>query len=101
MKLTELAKALGESCELGGHADPEVSGVSSPRLATAAALVFAEDEASLAAALDSGAAAVAVKPGMGDAAAGKKEVLGGGGPQLGVGAGAEERRAEAGGEGVA
>lgn len=75
MRLTELAKALGESCELGGHMDPEVRGVSSPGLATAGMLVFAEDEASLAAALESGAAAVAVKPAMVEAAADKKALL--------------------------
>lgn len=82
MKLTELAKALGESCELGGHADPEVRGVSSPKLATGDALVFAEDASSLAAALDSGAAAVVVKPGMVGAAAGKKALLVAGHPKL-------------------
>ncbi len=75
MKLTELARALGESCELSGHADPEVQGVSSARLATAESLVFAEDEASLAVALDSMAAAVVVKPGLVDAAAGRKALL--------------------------
>ena len=75
MKLTELARALGESCELGGHADTAVSGVSSPRLATAESLVFAEDEASLAAGLESGAAAVVVKAEMVDAAVGAKPVM--------------------------
>lgn len=75
MKLTELAKALGESCELGGHADPEVSGVSSPGLATGELLVFAEDAASLASALESGAAAVVVKPAMAESAGSAKALL--------------------------
>ncbi len=75
MKLTDLARALGERCELGGGADREVRGVSSPRLATAETLVFAEDEESLAAALECGAVAVAVKPGMVEAARGKKALL--------------------------
>jgi UDP-3-O-[3-hydroxymyristoyl] glucosamine N-acyltransferase len=82
MKLTELAKALGESCELGGLAEPEVFGVSSPRLATGAELVFAEDEAALAAGLESSAAAVVVKPGMVDAARGRKTLLVAGHPKL-------------------
>ncbi|MGC8549965.1 MAG: UDP-3-O-(3-hydroxymyristoyl)glucosamine N-acyltransferase [Acidobacteriaceae bacterium] len=82
MRLTELAKALGESCELGGHADPEVSGVSSARLATAAELVFAEDEAALAAGLESDAAAVVVRPGMVDAGCGRKAMLVAGHPKL-------------------
>lgn len=64
MKLTELAQALGESCELGGAADPEVYGVTSAGLAAADSLVFAEDEAALAAALESSAAAIVVKPAM-------------------------------------
>lgn len=75
MKLTELAKALDESCELGTHADVEVTGVSSPRLATEDTLVFAEDAAALAAALDSHACAVVVKPGMVELAGGRKALL--------------------------
>jgi len=75
MRLTELAKVLGESCELGGHADPELRGVSSPRLATVDTLVFAEDEAALAAGLESGAEAVVVKPGMVEAVHGRKALL--------------------------
>lgn len=75
MKLTELAKTLGESCDLGSHADPEISGVSSPAMATADSLVFAEEDASLTAALASCAAVVVVKPEMANAARAVKPVL--------------------------
>lgn len=75
MKLTELAKALDGSCELGGHADVEVTGVSSARLATAETLVFAEDESALVAALESRACAVVVKPGMVELAGSGKALL--------------------------
>ncbi len=64
MRLTELAALLGESCELGAYADPEVTGVSSAGLAGAESLVFAEDDASLAAAGQSKAGAMVVKPAM-------------------------------------
>lgn len=75
MKLTELAKTLGESCDLGSHTDPEISGVSSPAMAAADSLVFAEEDASLTAALASRAAAVVVKPEMANAARAVKPVL--------------------------
>jgi UDP-3-O-[3-hydroxymyristoyl] glucosamine N-acyltransferase len=61
MKLTELAATLGESCRLAAEQDPEIVRVANAATATNDALVFAEDEASLAAALESAAGAVAVK----------------------------------------
>ena len=61
MKLSQLAQRLGADWK--GGADPVVTGVSSIPAAAAGSLVFAEDEASLAAALASPAAAVLASQG--------------------------------------
>jgi len=64
MKLSELALALEAELRPASHADLEVHAVASPRTAIAGKgmLVFAEDEASLQAALASQAAAILTRP---------------------------------------
>jgi UDP-3-O-[3-hydroxymyristoyl] glucosamine N-acyltransferase len=82
MKLTELAGTLGESCRLAAGQDPEIARVASAGTATGDALVFAEDEASLEAALRSAAGAVAVKSAIAESAAAGKPLLLCGHPRL-------------------
>ncbi|MGB7134046.1 MAG: UDP-3-O-(3-hydroxymyristoyl)glucosamine N-acyltransferase [Acidobacteriaceae bacterium] len=67
MKLSQIAQALGAELRLAGP-DAEVRGVSSASQAAADALVFAEDAASLRAAIESAAAAVFVTPKLAPAA---------------------------------
>ncbi len=64
MKLSELATALAAELRLGAHADADLHSVASARSAGRGALVFAEDETALAAALASHAFAVITRPAL-------------------------------------
>ncbi|MFZ0632755.1 MAG: UDP-3-O-(3-hydroxymyristoyl)glucosamine N-acyltransferase [Acidobacteriaceae bacterium] len=74
MKLSQVAEALNAELRLSG-ADVEVEGVTSPPAATSRMLVFAEDEQSVARALDSDAAAMILSPRLAENIQGKSLLL--------------------------